>query len=88
MGTPPAMSSMKRPRMGRSTVTWYSFSWWLRALRILFTMSPSLVRKIKPSLGLSRRPTGKMRRSCPIASMMLSRSRLLSVVQTMPTGLW
>ena len=51
------------PRMGRSTTTWYSFSWWFRALRILLTTSPSDVRKISPSLGLSRRPTGKMRRA-------------------------
>ena len=41
-----------------STETKYSFSWLFPARKILFTISPSLVKKIKPSEGLSKRPIG------------------------------
>ena len=44
--------------MGLSTLTTYS-SWLLLALKILFTISPSSVNKINPSLGLSSLPIGK-----------------------------
>ena len=44
------MRLMKSGVMGLSTVTMYSFSWLLPARRILFTMSPSLVRKMRPDV--------------------------------------
>ena len=46
---------------GLCTVTIYSFSCWFRARRILLTISPSLVKKMSPSLALSKRPIGKIR---------------------------
>ena len=65
----------------------YSFSWLFLALSILFTISPSLVKKINPSLSLSNLPIGKILVGYLTKSIMLSGSILLSVVQTIPTGL-
>ena len=56
-------------------------------LSILFTISPSLVKKISPSLGLSNLPIGKILVGYFIKSMILSGSTFLSVVQTIPTGI-
>ena len=69
------------------TLTMYSFSWLFLARSILFTISPSLVKKINPSLGLSNLPIGKILVGYLMKSIMLSCSTLLSVVQTIPTGL-
>ena len=61
MRTPLLILVIKSPVIGLSTVTTYSFSWLLPALNILFTISPSLVKKINPSDGLSNLPMGNMR---------------------------
>ena len=42
------------------TVTTYSFSCLYLDLKILFTMSPSLVNRINPSLNLSNLPIGNI----------------------------
>ena len=78
---------IKSLSIGRLTLTMYSFSWLFLALSILFTISPSLVKKINPSLGLSNLPIGKILLGYLIKSMILSVSNLLSVVQIIPIGL-
>lgn len=69
-----------------SVLTVYSFSWPLPARRILFTISPSLVRKISPSESLSNLPIGNILVLKLIKSIMFVLS-LRSVVQVMPRGL-
>lgn len=49
IGTPLPIDLMNSFVMGLFTSTTYSFSCWLFALNILFTISPSLVKKINPS---------------------------------------
>ena len=51
---------MKSLLITLSTTTIYSFSCWLFALKILLTISPSEVKKMSPSLGLSNLPIGKI----------------------------
>jgi hypothetical protein len=57
--TPLRMAVMNSWSIFLSVVTMYSFSCPLPARRILFTISPSLVRKINPSESLSSLPIGK-----------------------------
>ena len=61
IGTPAARPARKAGVSGRSTATMYSFSCSFPARKILLTISPSFVRKIRPSDGLSSRPMGKIR---------------------------
>ena len=70
----------------RSTLTIYSFSWLFFALSILFTISPSFVKKINPSLCY---PIFQQENSFGIFNEVyyIVFSTRLSVVQTIPTGL-
>ena len=86
MGTPLAMPLITSGVRGLLTVTTYSFSWLLPARRILFTISPSLVKKISPCESLSSRPIGKMRLVWFTNCTILSRTSS-SVVEVTPTGL-
>src|SRR5690606_36999184 len=60
IGIPLLIRFTKRSVIGLFTVTIYSFSWLFLARRILFTISPSLVIRIRPSLSLSNLPIGKI----------------------------
>ena len=60
IGIPLLIFDMKSLLIALSTITIYSLSCRLLALKILLTISPSEVKKMRPSLGLSNLPIGKI----------------------------
>jgi len=87
MGTPFAMAVITLWVKGLFTVTTYSFWWLFPARKILFTISPLLVKNMSPCDSLSKRPIGKIRLLWFTNCTMLLRT-FSSVVDVTPTGLF